>query len=87
MGATSVTELRGWDKAFETAHETVAETVPVFHQHPVIGTRDYRRSAVCKKSSSILSEQMIGSVVVSLCEGQAFFAVPLWSLSGNNVVS
>eukprot|EP00435_Cladocopium_sp_Y103_P002887 s1601_g1.t1 len=27
-----------WDKAFETAHETVAETVPVFHAHPVIGT-------------------------------------------------
>lgn len=27
-----------WDKAFETAHETVAETVPIFHDHPVIGT-------------------------------------------------
>ncbi|CAJ1373227.1 unnamed protein product [Effrenium voratum] len=27
-----------WDKAFETAHETVAETVPLFHSHPVIGT-------------------------------------------------
>lgn len=27
-----------WDKAFETAHETVAETVPVFHAQPVIGT-------------------------------------------------
>lgn len=27
----------GWDKAFETAHETVAEAVPVFHAHPVIG--------------------------------------------------
>ena len=27
-----------WDKAFETAHETVAETIPTFRMHPVIGT-------------------------------------------------
>jgi len=27
-----------WDKAFETAHETVAETVPAFNAHPVVGT-------------------------------------------------
>ena len=32
-----------WDKAFETAHETVAETVPTFRMHPVIGTASKSR--------------------------------------------
>ena len=63
----SCAALGGWDKAFETAHETVAETVPIFHDHPVIGSGAWKLSWGSLKRELPLLVEHLGSSCFFIC--------------------